>query len=72
MLFDFEPPITSIPTKHGTVTARELHTPVKLISFSMVDMATSPFAHYKTLRPVPNNNNNNNNKEQKNHRYGTR
>ena len=33
-------------------------------------MATSPLAHHKTLRPLPDNNNNN--KAQKNHRYGTR
>ena len=45
MLFDLEPPTTSNPTKHGTAIARELHTPVKLITFSTVDMATSPFAH---------------------------
>ena len=62
MLFDFEPPTTSTPTKHGAATTRELHIPVKLITFSMVDMATS-FAHHKTLRPLPNNNNNNNTKE---------
>ena len=59
MLLDFEPPTTSIPTKHGTATARELHTPVKLITFSTVDRATSPFAHHRTLPPLPNNNNNN-------------
>ena len=58
MLFDFEPPTTFTPTKHGAATTRELHTPVQLITFSTVDMATSPFAHHKTLYPLPNNNNN--------------
>ena len=48
MLLDFEPPTTSTPTKHDAATAKELHTPVKLITFSIVDMATSPFAHHKT------------------------
>ena len=47
MLFDFEPPTASTPTNHGTATARELHSPVKHITFSMVNMATSPFAHHK-------------------------
>ena len=59
MLFDFESQTTSTPTKHGAATARELHTPVKLITFSTVSMATSLFAHHKTLCPLPNNNNNN-------------
>ena len=59
MLFDFEPPTTSTPAKHGTTTARELHTPVKLITFSTVNMATSHFAHPKMLRPLLNNNNKN-------------
>ena len=59
MLFDFEAPISSNPTKHGAATIRELHTPVKLITFSTVDRATSPFAHHRTLPPLPNNNNNN-------------
>ena len=58
MLFDFEAPISSNPTKHGAATIRELHTPVKLITFSTVDMATSPFAHHKTLYPLPDNNDN--------------
>ena len=52
MLFDFESQTTSTPTKHGAATARELYTPVKLITFSMVDKATSPFAHHKKLRPL--------------------
>ena len=60
MLFDFELPTTFTSTKHGAATTRELHTSVKLITFSMVDMAAFPFAHHKTLRPLPNNNNNKN------------
>ena len=56
--FDFEPPATPTPTQHGAATTRELPTPVKLITFSMVDMATSPFAHHKTLYPLPDNNDN--------------
>ena len=56
MLFDFEPPATYTPTKHDAATAKELHTPVKLITFSIVDMATSPFAHPSRLCPWPNNN----------------
>ena len=59
MLFNFEPQTIFIPTKHGAATARELHTPVKLITSSTVDMATSPFAHPKTLNPLPKNNNKN-------------
>ena len=43
MLFDFESTTTLTPTKHGTATARELHIPVKLITFNMVNMATSLF-----------------------------
>ena len=54
MLFDFEPPTAFTQTKHGVATTRELHTPVTLITFSMVDMA-----YRKTLRPLPSNNNNN-------------
>ena len=57
MLLDFEPPTTSTPTKHSAATTRELHTPVKLITFRMVDIATFPFAHHKTHYPLPNNNN---------------
>ena len=59
MLFDFESTTTSTPTKHGMATAKELHTPVKLITFSMVNMATSLFSHPKMLHPLLNNNNNN-------------
>ena len=55
MLFNFESPTTAFQAKHGVATTRELHTLVKLITFSVVDMATSPFAHPKTLRPLPNN-----------------
>ena len=57
MLFNFEPPTTSTPTKHRATTTRELHTPAKLITFNVVDMATSPFAHHKILCALPNNNN---------------
>ena len=59
MLFDFKSTTTSTPIKHGTATARELRTPVKLITLSMVNMATSRFAHPKMLRPLLNTNNNN-------------
>ena len=52
MLFDFEPPTTSTPTKLGAAATRELHTPVKLITFSTLGMATSPFAHHETLHPL--------------------
>ena len=58
MLFDFEPSTASTPTKHSMATARELHTPVRLITFSMVNMETTLFAHPKTLRPLLNNNKN--------------
>ena len=51
---DIEPP-TSNPTKHGAATAGELCTPVKLITLSMVYMATSPFAQHKTLCPLQKN-----------------
>ena len=65
MPFDFEPPTTSTTTKHITATARELYTPAKLItcSCSIVDMATSPFAHSRMLHPLPNNNYNKNPQE---------
>ena len=56
MLFDFESTTTSTSTKDGMATARELHTPVKLITFSTVNMATSLFAHPKMLHPLLNNN----------------
>ena len=69
MLLDFEPPTTSTPTKHGAATAREVHTPVKLITFSTVDMATSPFAHHKTLCPLPTTATRTT-KTHKNYRYG--
>ena len=59
MLFNFEPQTIFTPTKHGAATTRKLHTPVKLITSSTVDMATSPFAHPKTLNPLPKNNNKN-------------
>ena len=59
MPFDFEPPTTFTPTKHGAATTRELHTPVKLITFSTVHMATSPVSHHQTLRPLLNDNNKN-------------
>ena len=59
VLSDFEQPTASNRTEHGAATTRELHTPVKLITFSTVDRATSPFAHHRTLPPLPNNNNNN-------------
>ena len=65
MLFDFEPPATYTPTKHDAATAKELHTPVKLITFRMVDMATFPFAHHKTDYPLPNNNKNKTQESQK-------
>ena len=52
MLSDFEPPATSQPTEHGAATARELRTPVRLITLCTVDMAVSPFAQHKTLRPL--------------------
>ena len=58
VLSDFEQPTASNRTEHGAATTRELDTPVKLITFSMVDTATSPFAHHKTLRLLPNNNKN--------------
>ena len=32
---------------------RATHTPVKLITFSMADMAVSPFSHHKALSPLP-------------------
>ena len=70
MLFDFESTTTSTPTKHGMATAKELHTPVKLIAFSTVHVATSLFAHPKTLHPLLSNNNNNKNTQK--HRYRTR
>ena len=59
MLFDSVPPTTSTPVNHGAATTRELHTPVKLITFSMVNMATSLFSHPKKLHPLLNNNNKN-------------
>ena len=58
MLFDFESTTTSTPTIDGMATAKELRTPVKLIAFSTVHVATSLFAHPKTLRPLLNNNKN--------------
>ena len=41
-LFDSES-TTSTQTKHGATTARELHTPVKLITFHRVNMVTPLF-----------------------------
>ena len=63
MLFDFKSTTTSTPIKHGTATARELRTPVKLITLSMVNMATSRFAHPKTFHPLLNNKNSKNTQE---------
>ena len=45
-------PSTSTPTKHAHATTSELCTPVKQSTISFVDMATSPFAQDKTLRPL--------------------
>ena len=63
MLFNFESPTTAFQAKHGVATTRELHTLVKLITFSVVDMATSPFAHPKMLHPLSNNHKNKNTQE---------